>query len=186
MKIFDENTWWGEGIEEGGKEERGKRREEGKERVKKGREEKWIWLWQEDSRSMGSVNWLEKNASDRTFPVVQWTRIYLPVQGTQLWSQVREDSTYCRAIRQSATTTKPAHSRAWEPQLRSLWAAATEAQVTWSKQVTTTEPACYWSPCTQSLCFITREARTQLESSPHSPQLEKSRAQLDKTQCKQR
>ena len=35
-------------------------------------------------QSMGSVNWLEKNASDGTFPVVQWTRIYLPVQGTQL------------------------------------------------------------------------------------------------------
>ena len=32
-----------------------------------------------------------------TSPVVQWWRIHLLMQGTQFWSQVREDSTCCRA-----------------------------------------------------------------------------------------
>ena len=33
----------------------------------------------------------------RTFLVVQWLGICLPVEGTQVWSLIWEDSTCCRA-----------------------------------------------------------------------------------------
>ena len=50
--------------------------------------------------------------------VVQWLRIHLPMQGTQVKSLVREDPT-CRG------TTKPVHHSYWactlEPTLRNYW-----------------------------------------------------------------
>ena len=41
-----------------------------------------------------------------TFPVVQWWRIHLPMQGSWVWSLVREDSIRCRA-------TKPMSHNFW-------------------------------------------------------------------------
>ena len=52
---------------------------------------------------------------DRTFPVVQWIRIRLPMQGARVQSLVWEDSTHSGAI------------TACEPQLVSPGAAPTEA-----------------------------------------------------------
>ena len=43
---------------------------------------------------------------ERTSLVVQWLRIYLPMQGTLIQSLVLEDSTYCRATKPWAITTE--------------------------------------------------------------------------------
>ena len=92
-----------------------------------------------------------------TFLVVQQLGIWLPVQGTPVWSLVLEDSTCHKA-------TKPVYhnywhcSRAGDVQLLSPYATTTEACVP------------------QSLCSTTRDATTvrnlppQLESSPCSQQ----------------
>ena len=49
--------------------------------------------------------------------VAQWLRIYLPVQGSRVWSLVQEDSTCCRA-------TKPIYCNCWR--LRALEAVLCE------------------------------------------------------------
>ena len=93
----------------------------------------------------------------RTSLVVQWLRIHLPMQGTQVRALVREDLT-CHGA------TKPGH--------HNYWACAPQ-------------PTChnYWSLCTYSPCSATREAtamrslHTTTKSSPHSTQLEKARVQ---------
>ena len=95
--------------------------------------------------------------------VAQWLRIRLPMQGTQVWSLVREDPT-CHGA------TKPMH--------HNYWACAPE-------------PAChnYWARVLQLLkpghlepVPATRSHRNEkpvhrTKSSPRSPQLEKARAQ---------
>ena len=76
----------------------------------------------------------ELKIKGRTSLVVQRLRICLPMQGTQVWSLVQEDSTYHGAIK---------------PVCHRYWACAP-----------------WWEAC-----------ELQLESSLHSPQLEKAHAQ---------
>ena len=118
--------------------------------------------------------------SEGTSLVAQWLRIRLPMQGTWVWTLVREDPTCCRAI-------KPVHHNYW------AWALKPMSHNYWSPWATTTEthvpqllkPMChnYWSLCTQNPCPATREApamrspHTATKSSPRSRQLEKARAQ---------
>ena len=89
--------------------------------------------------------------------VGQWWTIHLPVQGTWVWSLVQEDPTCCRA-------TKPVYHNYWASGLES-------------------ESCNLWSPCTWSLCSITRKATamrspcTTTNSSPGLPQLEKAHVQ---------
>ena len=106
----------------------------------------------------------------RTFLVVQWIRIHLPMQGTWVWSLVQKDSTCrgatkpesCRlSLRSRPWETqllKPAHSRSLEPRTNET----TEARVprTCAPQQETPPQ---WEAC-----------GGQLESSPISPQLEKA------------
>ena len=107
-----------------------------------------------------------------TSPVAQWLRICLPMQGTRVWSLVREDPT-CR--------------RATKPMCHNYWAC-------------TLEPTChnYWARVPQRLkpphprarapqreATATRSPRTTMKSSPHSPQLEKAHA-ATKTQHSQK
>ena len=49
-----------------------------------------------------------KSKINRTSPVEQWIRIYLPMQGTWVWSPVQEDS-ICRGV------TKPMCHNYWSP-----------------------------------------------------------------------
>ena len=92
--------------------------------------------------------------------VVQWLRIRLPMQGTRVQALVREDPTCHRA-------TKPVRHNYWacEPQLLSLHATTTEAQVPTAHALQQREVTTMRSP------------RTATKSSPCSPQLEKARAQ---------
>ena len=99
-----------------------------------------------------------KNSTVRTSLLVPRLRIYLLMQRTRIRSLVWEDATCCRA-------TKPVHHNHWGGVL---------------------EPTCHsgWSPCTlESMLRNKRHQRSakpttrQLGSSPHSPQLEKARAQ---------
>ena len=75
--------------------------------------------------------------------MVQWLRIHLPVQGTEIWSLLWEDST-CRRV------TKPMSHNYWaqELQLLSPHAATTEAQAPWSPCSATREAITIRSPCT--------------------------------------
>ena len=81
--------------------------------------------------------------------VAQSLGIHLPVQGTRVWSLVWEDPTCCGATKPMCHNywawalepashnywahvpqlLKPAHSRAWVPQLLSPYATTTEARV---------------------------------------------------------
>ena len=93
------------------------------------------WRGREPGINMYPLLYLKWKA--RTALVVQWLRIHLPVQETQLWSLVLEDSTYGEAA-------KPASPRASAPQEKPLkWEAY----------------------------------GLQLESNPHSLQLEKAHMQ---------
>ena len=93
----------------------------------------------------------------RTFLMVQWLRIHLPMQRTWVWSLVRENPTCCGA-------TKSMHHKYWvqalEPPSRD-----------------------YWSPHTYSLYSATKEATamrslpTAMKSRPCSPQPEKTHMQ---------
>ena len=89
--------------------------------------------------------------------VVQWLRIRLPMQGTQVRALVWEDPT-CHGA------TKPVRHNYWA----------------WALEPTSHN---YWSPHAYSLCSATREAtimrstRTPMKGSPCSPQLEKASAQ---------
>ena len=98
-----------------------------------------------------------KKWSSRTSLVVQWLRIRLPIQGTQVRSLVQED---------------PTGRRATKPVRHNYWAC-------------TLEPAShnYWSSPAYSPCSATREATamrslcTSTKSNPCSLQLEKARTQ---------
>ena len=81
-----------------------------------------------------------ENHSSRTSLVVQWIRIHLPMQETQVQSLVQEDST-CRR----ATGTVCHHywsPSALEPTRHNCWATCDK----------------HWSPLTWSPCSATREA----------------------------
>ena len=53
----------------------------------------------------------------RTFLVVEWIRICLPIQGTWVWSLVREDPTCCRATKPMCPQLlRPTHPKACAPQ----------------------------------------------------------------------
>ena len=89
--------------------------------------------------------------------VAQWLGFHLPMQGTRVWTLVREDPTCCGA-------TKPVRHNYWA----CVWEPASHN---------------YWSPRAYSPCSATREAtamrslHTTMKSSPRSPQLEKANAQ---------
>ena len=60
--------------------------------------------------------------------MVQWLRIHLPMQGTQVRALVQKDPTCRGATKPSAPQLLSLHSRAREPQLLSPRAATTEAR----------------------------------------------------------
>ena len=98
-----------------------------------------------------------KKMKDRTSLVVQWLRIRLPIQGTQVRSLVQEDPTCRGATNLCVTTTKPV--------LQSPRATTTEAHVPRARALQQREATAMRSP------------RTTTKSSPCSPQLEKAHAQ---------
>ena len=108
----------------------------------------------------------------RGFPGGAVVKNRLPMQGTRVRALVREDPTCHRAAKPVshnywACTLEPASHNYWafEPQLLSPWATATEAHAPRVHAPQQEEP-----PQWESL-------RTATKSSPRSPQLEKARAQ---------
>ena len=92
--------------------------------------------------------------------VVQWIRIHLPVQETCVWSLVQEGPTCHGATKSVLHNYWSLCSRAQELQLRSPHATAPGVCTP-------------WSPCSAPEKPLQREAQVpQLESSPHSWQLE--------------
>ena len=77
-------------------------------------------------KALHEYSCIQKEHCRGTFLVVQWLRIRLPMQGTQVRSLVREDPTCCRATKPQLLSLR---SRAREPQLLSLHAATTEARM---------------------------------------------------------
>ena len=86
------------------------------------------------------------------FPGVQWLGVCLPMQGTRVWSLVREDPTCC-------WTTKP------EAQLLRPCEATTEAPLSRARAPQQEKPW-QWEACA-----------TAMKISPCSPQLEKAHMQ---------
>ena len=66
---------------------------------------------------------------EETSLVVQWLRIRLPIQGTQVQALVREDSHMLQSNLAGAPQLLSLRSRAREPQLLSPRATPTEAHV---------------------------------------------------------
>ena len=62
-------------------------------------------MWETSSDCIGQ-NRLESRNTNKTSLVVQWPRIPLPVQGTQVRSLLQEDSTRHGATSLCATTTE--------------------------------------------------------------------------------
>ena len=107
-----------------------------------------------------TINWMKK--WPKTCPVVHWLRIPLPMQGTWVWSLLCEDST-CQGA------TKPMYHNYWAHTLQQL------------------KPACPRAPALQQEKPPKWELLIlQLESSHHSPQLEKSASTERKTQSSQK
>ena len=101
----------------------------------------------------------------RTSLVVQWLKMCLPMQGTQVPSLVPEDPT-CRGA------TKPVRHNYWacapEPTNHNCWARVPQLL----------EPACPRACAPQQRqATAMRSLRTATKSSPCSPLLEKARAQ---------
>ena len=109
-----------------------------------------------------------KRVKKGTFLVVQWTRILLPMQGTQVQPLVWEDSSALRAS-PCTTTTEPTHQ---SPGAACLCAAATAALRIQSPCSTTREASRMRGPCS------TREP-------PLTTTRESPRAAM-KTQCNQK
>ena len=101
-----------------------------------------------------------KNLPARTSLVAQCLKIRLPMQGTRVWSLVREDPT-CRGA------TKPAHHNYWACALQLLKPAHSRARVPQLLKPMRLEP----------MLHKKRSHSTTTRSSPHSPQLEKALAQ---------
>ena len=94
--------------------------------------------------------------------VIQWLKICLAIQGTSVQSLIQEDPTYCGAT---------------EPMGHKLWAGTLETTGYnyWAQRATTTK-GCATCP---RACVLQQEkpqweACAQLQSGPHSPQLEKA------------
>ena len=84
--------------------------------------------------------------------MAQWLRIYLPMQGTQVWSLVQEDPTCRRA-------TKPVCHNYWARMLQLL------------------KPVLLEPVLRNQEATAMRSPRTATKSSPRSPQLEEAHAQ---------
>ena len=119
---------------------------------------------------MSLLRLLVKNAL-RASLMAQRLRICLPMQETRVWSLVWEDPTCCRA-------TKPVHHNYWacalEPGSCNYWAPVPLKPV---------RPRAH--PLQQEEPLQWEVHALQLESSPHSLQLEKARAAM-KTQHSQK
>ena len=81
----------------------------------------WLWPWYLEQRNKFPLHWTAVRIKCKcigTSPVVQWLRIRLPMQGTQVRSLVWEDPT-CHG------TTKPASHNYWaytlEPKRHNYW-----------------------------------------------------------------
>jgi len=98
---------------------------------------------------------LFKNITSGTSLVIQWLRICLPRPGTQVGSLVWENLTCCRA-------TKPVHHwilHALEPTHRNYWSQHALKPVLCNRR-----------------SYLNEKPAPQLQSSPHSRQLEKAQA----------
>ena len=93
----------------------------------------------------------------RGFPVAQWLRVCLPMQGTRVWALVREDTTCCGATR---------------PLRHSYWACALEpmSHNDWSPWARSPSSAAGEATAVRGLCNATK-------SSSRLPQLNKAHAQ---------
>ena len=123
-----------------------------------------LWLLAMWGREMGTLNLESEKIKDIASLVAQWLRIRLPMQGTWVRALVWEDPTCRRA-------TKPVHHNCWACALESVshnyWARVLQVlkPASWEPMLRTRE-----ATAMRSLCTTTR-------SGPHSPQLEKARAQ---------
>ena len=89
--------------------------------------------------------------------MAQWLRICLPMQGTRVWSLVREDPT-CRGA------TKPVRHNYWACALE-LWATTAETHTPRARAPQQEKPP-QWEPCSP-----------QQRVAPRSPHLEKARVE---------
>ena len=96
--------------------------------------------------------------------VVQWLKIRLPMQGTQLWALVREDPT-CHG--------------ATKPMRHNYWACALDpvSHNYWSPHATTTEARVARACALQREAITMRSPCTAMKNSPCSLQLEKAHVQ---------
>ena len=97
--------------------------------------------------------------------MAQWLRTRLPMQGTRVRALVRQDPTCHGATKPRVPQLLSLHSRTCEPQLLSPCATTTEACTPRAHALQQREATAMRSP------------HTAMKSSPHSPQLEKARAQ---------
>ena len=75
--------------------------------------------YQEESSGRNSGWSVGSTSMARTSLVVQWLRICLPIPGTQVWSLVQKDSTYCRATQPTHHNSESTRSTAQALQQRS-------------------------------------------------------------------
>ena len=104
-----------------------------------------------------------KKVHGGTSLVEQWTRIHLPMQGTQIWSLAQEDSTCCRATKPPVPQILSLHSRPHRlqqlgPRLQLLKPVRIE-HISIAREATSM----------RSLCTS--------KNSPHLPQVEKAPTQ---------
>ena len=114
--------------------------------------DKWKWK-HNDSKSI----------STGTSLVVQWLRICLPMQGTQVWALVREDPT-CHGA------TNPMHHNYWACTLEHT------SHNYWARVPQLLKPA-HLQPMLRNKRGHRNKTTHRTKSSPHSRQLEKAHVQ---------
>ena len=123
-----------------------------------------------DRKELTREAWCALTNVEGTSLVVQWLRICLPIQGTQVWSLAQEDLICCRA-------TKPTSHSYGKP--------------IWSRTPTGHTCHNYWAVCLEprlrnSQASATRSPHTTTKGSPHSPLLGKRPWEAMKTQHRQK
>ena len=79
------------------------------------------WVSFQSTGVHSGANFWTSNSLPWASQVAQWSRICLPMQETQVWSLIWEDSTCCRATELLNTTTEPTGCNNWNSHTLGAW-----------------------------------------------------------------
>ena len=132
-------------------------------------------------------NGCHQQEHNRTSLVAPWLKIRLPIQGTRVWSLVREDLTCCGATKPvhhnywSLHTLEPAHCNYWSP--HSLGPACHNY---WTRMLQLLKPVCLEPVLHNKRSHLSEKPTHRNEEQPLLGTTRESPLAATKTQCSQK